>query len=92
MMLLLLQDAEQGGHHDLQQQLQRPGAPGAQGGDQVGVSGVRCWWLHGTFAVARELILDEHVECGCKCGPGEIKDQDAVVTNTDCWRSSPIHG
>ena len=42
MMLLLLQDAEQGGHHDLQQQLQRPGAPGAQGGDQVGVSVVRC--------------------------------------------------
>ena len=41
MMLLLLQDAEQGGHHDLQQQLQRPGAPGAQGGDQVGVSVVR---------------------------------------------------
>ena len=38
MMLLLLQDAEQGGHHDLQQQLQRPVAPGAQGGDQVGVS------------------------------------------------------
>ena len=34
---------------------------------------VRCWCVHGPVAVARELILDEHVECGCKCGPGEIK-------------------
>ena len=51
---------------------------------------VRCWCVHGPVAVARELILDEHVECGCKCGPGEIKM--LLLQIHDYWRSSPIHG